>query len=104
MLVTPGEGRGMPENAIAYDGPIDCIGTPLRIAGAIHDLIGATEANRSTFSQDADLRKRSLSVDENESSASSFVPLMGRRWPPPVFRRLVATLGFPRRNPNYRND
>jgi hypothetical protein len=47
MVVTPGAGRGMPENAIAYDGPIDCIGEPFRIAGAIHDLIGVTRGTLS---------------------------------------------------------
>lgn len=30
---------GMPENAIAYDGPIDCVGSTVQIANAIHDLI-----------------------------------------------------------------
>lgn len=36
VLVPEGSGsRGMPENAIAYDGPIDVIGTPLGIAAAI---------------------------------------------------------------------
>jgi two-component system chemotaxis response regulator CheB len=45
MVVTPGSGRGMPENAIAYDGPIDCIGEPSYIATAIHNLIGLKGKN-----------------------------------------------------------
>jgi two-component system chemotaxis response regulator CheB len=32
---------GMPESAIAHDDPIDCIGSPRRIAEAIHRLVGA---------------------------------------------------------------
>jgi len=37
MVLTPGalSRRGMPENAIAYDGPIDLIGDPRQIADAI---------------------------------------------------------------------
>ena len=37
MVLTPGAlpRRGMPENAIAFDGPIDVIGDPLEIAAAI---------------------------------------------------------------------
>jgi chemotaxis response regulator CheB len=37
MVLTPGRppGRGMPENAISYDGPIDLIGDPRRIAEGI---------------------------------------------------------------------
>lgn len=31
--------RGMPENAIAYDGPVDVIGNPFRIATAILDAV-----------------------------------------------------------------
>ncbi len=34
MVVDP-TGHGMPENAIAYNGPIDLVGTPEQIAGAI---------------------------------------------------------------------
>jgi two-component system chemotaxis response regulator CheB len=49
MVVTPGEGRGMPENAIAYDGPIHCIGAPSHIATAIRDLVGATTESRGTL-------------------------------------------------------
>lgn len=37
---------GMPENAIAYDGPIDLIGTPSQIADGIHQ---ATNHGRRTF-------------------------------------------------------
>ena len=39
MVLTPsaGAGRGMPENAIAYDGPIDLIGNPRQIAHAINE-------------------------------------------------------------------
>jgi chemotaxis response regulator CheB len=40
MVVTPC-GGGMPENAIAYDGPIDFIGEPSSIASAIRSLVGA---------------------------------------------------------------
>ena len=32
--------RGMPENAIAYDGPVDCIGSPGEIAAALRDAVG----------------------------------------------------------------
>src|SRR3954451_14788189 len=37
MVLTPGRSpeRGMPENAISYDGPIDLIGDPLQIAEGI---------------------------------------------------------------------
>ena len=37
MVLTPGAApqRGMPENAISYDGPIDLIGDPRRIAQGI---------------------------------------------------------------------
>jgi two-component system chemotaxis response regulator CheB len=37
MVLTPSgpPQRGMPENAISYDGPIDLIGTPERIARGI---------------------------------------------------------------------
>ena len=39
MVLTPPltSGRGMPENAIAYDGPIDLIGNPPQIADAIRE-------------------------------------------------------------------
>jgi len=37
IVLTPGRSpeRGMPENAISYDGPIDLIGDPLQIAEGI---------------------------------------------------------------------
>jgi hypothetical protein len=36
MVLTPeGAQKGMPENAINYDGPIDLIGSPGQIASAI---------------------------------------------------------------------
>ena len=43
MVLTPtcGGGRGMPENAIDYDGPIDMIGSPNDIAREITRLLAA---------------------------------------------------------------
>jgi hypothetical protein len=41
MVLTPeGYRNGMPEHAIAYDGPIDTIGSPAEIARAIVDAAG----------------------------------------------------------------
>jgi two-component system chemotaxis response regulator CheB len=42
MVLTPGDAgfQGMPENAIAYDGPIDVIGSPERIAAEIVLRVG----------------------------------------------------------------
>jgi chemotaxis response regulator CheB len=42
MVITPDSSvkPGMPENAIDYDGPIDVIGSPRQIAGAIQQLVG----------------------------------------------------------------
>jgi two-component system chemotaxis response regulator CheB len=39
MVLIPSlaQGRGMPENAIQYDGPVDLIGNPRQIAHAIHE-------------------------------------------------------------------
>jgi chemotaxis response regulator CheB len=41
MVLTPHRsgGRGMPENAMNYDGPIDKIGTPEQIAEEIDRLL-----------------------------------------------------------------
>ncbi|MCJ2039055.1 chemotaxis protein CheB [Methylobacterium sp. J-059] len=41
MVLTPGTPRrpGMPENAIDYDGPIDVIGSPADLAGAIERAV-----------------------------------------------------------------
>ncbi|TNC07622.1 chemotaxis protein CheB [Methylobacterium terricola] len=41
MVLTPSRsvGRGMPENAIAYDGPIDLIGSPIEIAAGIREAV-----------------------------------------------------------------
>jgi chemotaxis response regulator CheB len=41
MVLTPHSsgGRGMPENAMNYDGPIDKIGTPEQIAEEIRRLL-----------------------------------------------------------------
>jgi chemotaxis response regulator CheB len=45
MVLTPAAPprRGMPENAIAYDGPIDLIGNSHQIAGAIIEIVGTKE-------------------------------------------------------------
>jgi two-component system chemotaxis response regulator CheB len=44
MVLTPASPpRGMPENAIAYDGPIDLIGNSHQIAGAIIEIVGTKE-------------------------------------------------------------
>lgn len=42
MVITPDSPvkPGMPENAIGYDGPISCIGSPRQIAAAIDQLVG----------------------------------------------------------------
>lgn len=52
MVVTPdpSSSAGMPENAIAYDGPIDFVGDPARIAEAI---CSAIEAERLVSSDSA---------------------------------------------------
>jgi two-component system chemotaxis response regulator CheB len=41
MVLTPRvpAWRGMPENAIAYDGPVDVIGGPEEIAAAVNALV-----------------------------------------------------------------
>ena len=39
VLLRAPQPRGMPENAIAYDGPIDCIGSTAEIAAAIRALV-----------------------------------------------------------------
>lgn len=46
MVLTPARPpkRGMPENAIAYSGPIDLIGSPVEIAQAICDAVQQTAA------------------------------------------------------------
>ena len=46
MVLTPDAppGRGMPENAISYDGPIDVIGGAREIATAIRDAVAARKA------------------------------------------------------------
>jgi two-component system chemotaxis response regulator CheB len=45
MVLTPTSGQtGMPENAIAWDGPIDFIGAPAAIACEIMQVIGLTDA------------------------------------------------------------
>lgn len=51
MVVTPDAlpRRGMPENAINYDGPIDVIGSPTSIAGAIRVVIGEGDRSASDF-------------------------------------------------------
>ncbi|GJE45012.1 chemotaxis protein CheB [Methylobacterium soli] len=50
MVLTPHDppGRGMPENAIGYDGPIDFIGTPEAIAANIVERVQAREPARRT--------------------------------------------------------
>jgi two-component system chemotaxis response regulator CheB len=50
MVVTPC-GGGMPENAIAYDGPIDFIGEPSSIASAIRSLVEAQATSEPEVSQ-----------------------------------------------------
>ena len=44
MVLTPDvvAERGMPENTISYDGPIDVIGGPSQIAAAIENVVGGT--------------------------------------------------------------
>jgi len=46
MVLTPDAppGRGMPENAISYDGPIDVIGGPHQIAAALQDAVAGKRA------------------------------------------------------------
>jgi hypothetical protein len=39
MVIEPGETFGMPGNAIAYDGPIDLIGSPRKIARCVSQLL-----------------------------------------------------------------
>jgi two-component system chemotaxis response regulator CheB len=48
MVVTPGQAAfvGMPENAIAYDGAIDVIGSPERIAAEIVARVGVADGRR----------------------------------------------------------
>jgi two-component system chemotaxis response regulator CheB len=56
MVLTPGDfSKGMPENAISYDGPIDTIGSPGSIAAAIIQAAGGTAASSA-------LRYRPLSA------------------------------------------
>ena len=42
LLPEKGNARGMPENAISYDGPIDVIGNPQVIAAAIVQAVGGS--------------------------------------------------------------
>ena len=46
MVLVPESGghRGMPENAIGYDGPIDTIGSPAEIAAAIRQALADVES------------------------------------------------------------
>jgi chemotaxis response regulator CheB len=48
MVLTPNRSgdKGMPENAISYDGPIDTIGTPEQIAEEIGRLLSIASAHR----------------------------------------------------------
>ncbi|MCR0984680.1 chemotaxis protein CheB [Roseomonas populi] len=51
MVITPNllPRRGMPENAVSYDGPVDVIGSPSCIAGAIRAAIGTGGRDPADF-------------------------------------------------------